>query len=73
MLTANEGSVILNPRHVERIEMERRIRQGAVFVSDPDFRVLAYTPDDCYRLTGWMQLSEASEELQRAGGIISQM
>ena len=71
ILYANQGDVILNPRHVERLEMKKRIRQGASSAGDPDFRVDAYTPQGCYMLTSWVDEEAATAMFADAGRIIT--
>jgi hypothetical protein len=63
MIYANQGHVVLNPRHIERVVLEQRFKPGTDKAEmDEQYRALAYTPDGCYGLTGWTDEQEAREK-----------
>ena len=67
-IVTHDKRIVLNPRHVERVVMKQRWEGNA---NAQQFRVDAYTPDDCHILTAWTDEPAALTELLRVGELIS--
>ena len=69
-LVTSDGRTVLNPRYVERVQMDERWQGDG----EAQFRVLAYTNDDdrgCFPLTSWTGEADALSVLRYAGSVIS--